>query len=202
MQGTFRDVVTEEIITDGQIAIQISEDETRVENTDDSGEYRIKKEGDAQQVTFSAAGYEDQQVVLEDQSDYNVFLVPTAEETAGRIIEAMREGDYATAYLYLHPNYISLYDESTFEEINVDSGYEDFIRGVQSFEVINVRAEQSYRDANLRKGYEEVTLVSLELELNASGTQSSSMVVPLVKESVNGKTYWRWLFNRTTNSSS
>ncbi|HNT30526.1 MAG TPA: hypothetical protein PKL83_06270 [bacterium] len=200
MKGKIFDIVTGNGIAKAKVSIKLNDDKTRDEEANDEGSYRIKKDDKDQEVTYTADNYESFTTTIKKDKTKDVYLVPTPEETARRIVQAMIDKDYSTAYLYLHPNYKGILTEEKFRQEN-EGEFASYLELVKEFRIAEVRDLESYRDESMKKTYEGVKSITAVLVMDLEGKVENTWEIILFRvKDADGKDYWHWLFNRTSNT--
>ena len=170
LKGTVTDVVTGQPIADAKVTISLGGDKKpRDATTNTQGKYRIKKDSKDQSITFAAQGYEDFTTVSKSDKTRDVYLIPTAEETARRIVQAMKDQDYDTAYNYLHPFDQGYFTRDQFKEIN-QGDFANYLSQVTEIRTAEVKSVDRLKNNILQKTFTDVSAVTIVLVMNADDT--------------------------------
>ena len=200
MKGKVTDIVSGQPVGSVTITIDLGNGKTREAKSNDQGSYRIKKDNADQQITYTADGYDSFTLISKSDKSRDVYLVPTAEETARRITQAMLDKNYETAYAYLHPFDQGFFTLDQFKEIQSD--FENYLSLVKEFRVAETKDVESFRDNILQKTFTGTKAVTVVLVIeNGDIKQENTWDINLMRMTdENNKEFWHWIFNRTSNS--
>ncbi len=201
MKGKVTDIVTGQPISKVTVSIDLGADKKpREATTNDQGSYRIKKDNADQLITYAADGYESFTLTSKSDKSRDVYLVPTAEETARRIVQAMLDKDYDTAYTYLHPFDQGFFTRDQFREIQTD--FASYLSLVKEFRIAETKDLERFQDSILQKTFTGTKAVTAVLVLeNGDIKQENAWEINLMKMTdANNKEFWHWIFNRTSNT--
>jgi len=198
LRGKITDIATGNAVENATVSVDLGEGrDPRTAKTNAEGNYRIKKDDRPQDVTYTADGFESFTVSLNKEKVKNTYLIPSPQETARRIVESLRNEDMDLTYGYLHPNYQSLFTLDRYKELNQD--FVAFLKSFGEYRIAEVTSLESYKDDQLNKVYTDVRVVTVVLVNTTDGSRETYWRVYLqLMEDQGGKTFYHWLFNRTT----
>lgn len=205
LRGIITDIVTDLAITDAKVTVQIDPERTREAGVDEEGKYRIKKDDKPQDVAYTAPGFESYTTNMEKVKEKDVYLVPTPEETARRIVQGMMDKNYDEVYRYLHPNYQGLFTQEKFRSLN-ENDFATMLDKVTEFRIAETVDKETYKDEILTKTYVDVKAITAVMVMGEDvpeGEEAPEFTweINLIKmRDQNSKEYWHWIFNRTTNT--
>ncbi len=199
LRGVITDNSTGSVIDSVKVSVKLSGTNPRIFTTKKDGKYSIKKDDIAQDVTYSADGFEPFTTILTKEKSRNIFLIPTPQEMARRIVDGLKNGDFAKIYTYLHPDYAGSYTADQFAQVN--QTFKNYLANVSSYTITDLKENIEYHDPVLTKTFTGVDAVTVVLTLSTEGNPQNTWVIHLQKMlDQNNKSFWHWLFNRTTNS--